>query len=634
MKTPALSSLRHAPWVLLSAAAKRWMCVVAAALWLTGGLAQAQGIESIMAPGKLTQAHEKVEGECAQCHVRFDRKAQPGQCMACHKEVGADVRNHTGYHGRLSDTTCATCHTDHKGRASKIVQLDEKKFDHTKTDYQLKGKHEQVNCQKCHQTAKPHREAPHECFACHKKDDTHKGSLGAKCADCHTEASWKEARFDHDTTKFPLTGKHTDAKCSDCHKDNRYKETPKNCFACHKKADDQKGHKGQFGEKCDTCHTTKDWKPSTFRHDVDTKYTLRFKHKEAKCADCHTGPLYKDKLTQECYACHKKDDKHKDTLGRKCDSCHSEKSWKEPPKFDHSKSDFPLRGKHDKVECKECHKSALFKEAPKDCFSCHEKDDKHKQTLGRDCLQCHMEEGWKRTGGRFDHARTKFPLVNGHAKPAVKCESCHKDLQSMRNTSMACFSCHKKDDKHEGQLGQKCESCHNDKLWKDVRFDHGQSRFPLTGRHLVTECKSCHETRRYKDAPRECVACHIKDDRHKNKFGVNCESCHSTRSWATWTFDHSTRTKFRLEGAHAPLACESCHKQPAPAGKLAAPLSTTCVACHRKDDAHGGTYGQRCDQCHRVDTWKKLKNRSGGTRDISGLSHGVPVSAGGAGWTS
>jgi len=85
---------------------------------------QAQNIETIMAPGKLIQAHAKVEEDCKQCHVRFDRKAQDGLCMACHKDVGADVRGKSGFHGRLADNSCRACHTDHKGREQNIAAFE------------------------------------------------------------------------------------------------------------------------------------------------------------------------------------------------------------------------------------------------------------------------------------------------------------------------------------------------------------------------------------------------------------------------------------------------------------------------------------------------------------------------------
>jgi hypothetical protein len=590
-------------------------CALSVVCWLGLTLApgaQAQSIESIMAPGKISQPHLKYEDDCKQCHVKLDRKGQDGLCMDCHKPVGADVRAKTGYHGMMDPpAVCKECHTEHKGRDLKSAEFDQKKFDHAKTDYALKGKHETTACDKCHVAGKKYRDAAQDCNTCHKKDDKHKGSLGPKCADCHTEKDWKEVKFDHDTTKFPLTGKHVDTKCSDCHKDNQYKDTPKNCYACHKKNDEQKGHKGLYGEKCETCHGTKAWKPSTFNHDNDTKYDLRGKHRTTACKECHTGNLYKEKLQQECYACHKKDDKHKESLGTNCAACHTEKNWKEIAKFDHDKTKFPLLGKHTKTECKECHKSLMYKEAPKECIGCHLKDDKHKANLGKECGDCHSAQDWKNTEGRFKHEKTKFPLRNAHAAPKVKCDACHKDLSSFRNTPLTCIACHKKEDKHETQLGDKCESCHTDKAWKGTNFNHGKSRFPLTGSHIVAECKKCHETLRYKDAPRDCYSCHKKEDKHKQVFGVRCESCHSTRAWTTWSFDHDTRTKYRLESSHIKVKCEACHKQVAPAGKDAAPQSTSCVSCHRSDDVHTGGFGPRCDQCHVVESWKKVKSRVG-----------------------
>jgi uncharacterized protein (DUF983 family) len=583
----------------------------------------AQGIESIVAPGKLIQGHLKVEDDCKQCHVKFDRKAQDGLCTDCHKEIGADLRNKKGFHGQQKPQACRSCHTDHKGREARIAEFDKKKFDHTQTDFNLRGKHVKVECDKCHVTGKKFREASLECNACHRKDDIHKGSLGVKCESCHNETNWKEAKFDHDTTRFALTGKHSDVKCADCHKTNNYKEAPRNCIGCHKKDDDAKGHKGSYGEKCESCHSTKLWKPSTFKHDTDTKYVLKGAHRTTTCSSCHTGHLYRVKLSQDCYACHKKDDKHKDTLGKDCGSCHTERNWKESTKFDHDKTIFPLLGKHTKTECKDCHKSVLFKEAPKDCFSCHTKDDKHAGTLGEKCVSCHSENDWKTTQGRFKHDETRFKLRNAHAAVTVQCSACHANLKSYRNTPIDCYSCHKKNDKHEGQEGIKCDSCHDDKSWKIARFDHNISRFALTGRHITTTCKSCHDTTRFKDAPRDCYSCHQKADKHKLKFGVLCETCHNTRAWTIWDYDHEVKAKYRLDGAHRTVSCESCHKQAAPKGKNAAFVGSTCISCHRNQDVHFGRFGTRCEQCHNTDNWKKFKTRMGAHEASKPIAQGV-----------
>jgi len=213
--------------------------------------------------------------------------------------------------------------------------------------------------------------------------------------------------------------------------------------------------------------------------------------------------------------------------------------------------------------------------------------------------------------GRFNHDRTKFVLRNAHAMPAVKCIACHKDLASMRKTATDCFSCHKKDDKHEGQLGIACQQCHDDRSWRVEKFDHRVTRFPLTGRHVPAACKTCHQSARYKDAPRDCLGCHQKEDKHKQKFGALCENCHNTRAWTLWDFNHDKKTKYRLDGKHVKVGCESCHKQEAPKGKAAAPLDTECVSCHRLDDLHHGEFGTRCEQCHVTDNWKKIQRRTG-----------------------
>lgn len=567
----------------------------------------AQTIESVLSPGALIQGHAKVEHECASCHVRFDRAGQDALCQDCHKEVGQDMRRRSGHHGRLKPQACRSCHTDHRGRDAKVAEFDRKAFDHRQTDFVLRDKHVALECNKCHVAGKRWAEAPMECNSCHKKDDVHKGGLGLQCADCHNERNWKEADFDHDKkTRFALGGKHAEAKCDDCHAKGRYKDTPRTCIGCHKKDDE---HKGQYGQKCESCHGAKAWKPSTFNHDTDTKYTLKGKHRSTPCADCHTGPLYRAKLPTECIDCHKKDDKHKETLGRDCASCHNERNWTEPPRFDHEQSRFPLLGKHAKVECKDCHKDALYRQTPSRCIDCHRKDDKHAATLGTACADCHVERDWITTQGRFDHQRTQFALRNAHAASKVKCKDCHADLKSLRDTPRDCLSCHKKDDKHDGTLGGQCEQCHDDTAWRVAGFDHARSRFPLLGRHVAVKCNDCHLSARYKEAPRDCWSCHKKDDVHKLAYGTACADCHNARAWGLWAFDHDRRTDWRLLGAHRKTRCGVCHVQPAPAGKRAAPLEQACAACHRRDDIHDGAFGLRCEQCHVADNWKQMRAR-------------------------
>jgi hypothetical protein len=569
--------------------------------WLAAWPAWGQGLESVLAPGKLSQAHVKYEEDCQKCHVKFDRSAQDRLCADCHKPIAQDLQAKTGLHGRMKPQACRTCHAEHRGREVQLAAFDKAGFDHALTNFPLKGGHQKLDCAKCHEPGKGYRIAQRDCVACHRKDDVHKGSLGPKCADCHVEASWKQARFDHDTTRFPLTGKHADVKCADCHKDTRYRETPRTCIGCHKKDDK---HKGQFADKCETCHTTQAWKTLKFNHDTDTRYPLLGKHKVAKCESCHTGPLYRDKLPTTCIDCHRKDDKHKGTLGTDCAKCHTERDWKEPARFNHDKTAFPLLGKHVSVKCADCHKSTLFKEAPKDCIGCHRKDDKHKGSLGEACQNCHTERDWKKTS--FDHDKTAFPLLGKHK--TAECSTCHKSTR-YKETPKDCFSCHERDDKHRGQQGRQCGQCHVENAWKPApKFDHGLTRFPLLGQHARVECKSCHASTQFKDAKLECYACHAKDDKHKKTLGTLCEQCHNARSWKTWDFDHDTRTKFPLDGKHKGLPCSGCHTRPVE-GKVLA--SAQCYSCHAKDDVHEGSYGKQCQQCHVTTSFRTLRPRIG-----------------------
>ena len=590
------------------------LLIAAAALATAAERAAAQSVESVLMPGKVIAGHAKLEGECSKCHVRFDRAAQDRLCMDCHKDVAKDVRQKEGHHGRIKSQPCRSCHTDHKGRDANIAPVAEGKFDHSLTDFALQGGHAnpKLACQSCHKAGAKYREAPSLCVSCHKKDDVHKGTLGSACADCHSENDWKKPKFDHSKTRFPLTGKHVPVPCKDCHRNSSFKDAPLACVACHKQDDK---HKGRFSEKCESCHGAKSWAEISFNHDTQTKYPLRGAHRVLKCETCHTGHLYRDKLQSACIACHKKDDKHHGTLGNSCGDCHTERNWKEA-RFDHSKARFPLLGKHEHIECKACHKSAVFKDAPSACIACHRKDDKHKGSLGEACGDCHTERNWKES--KFNHDKTRFPLLGKHR--AAKCEDCHKDT-NFKQTPNACYACHKKDDKHEGQLGQRCNDCHGELDWKKTRFDHARSRFPLLGKHLMVECKSCHATPRYKDAKSECVACHRKDDVHKQRLGAQCDACHNARDWKAWDFNHDRKTKFPLDGAHRKLGCYACHKT----ATQKATLATTCVSCHAGDDVHDGSFGRQCEKCHVTTSFKQVKPR------LSAVSRGPWVALYGTG---
>lgn len=567
-------------------------------------------VETALMPGQVIEGHAKWEEDCTKCHKRFDKAAQTQLCQDCHKEVRKDVEGKQGFHGRFKEQReCKECHTEHKGRTENIAPINEKTFDHAQTDFALRGAHanvKKVECKSCHKPKAKYREAPSTCYACHKKDDKHKGRAGESCPDCHTENNWKEIRFDHNKTKYPLRGKHAEVACKECHAEDRYKNTPLDCYSCHKKDDK---HKGQEGTHCEECHNERSWKKTPFDHNK-SRFPLLGKHETVECKKCHTTPAFKD-TPMDCYSCHKKDDKHKGSYGEKCATCHAERDWKTIV-FDHElHTKYPLFGGHLRTKCESCHKGHLYKDkTPIDCVACHKKDDKHKGRFGEHCVSCHTERDWNAL--LFEHDRdTNYPLKGYHRK--VKCDSCHKGQLYKEKTPTACHTCHKKDDIHRSNFGEKCEKCHIEQSWKTLPFDHDRdTKYPLLGKHRSTTCESCHTGQLYKEkTPADCNSCHKNDDAHRRRLGTQCEDCHNTRDWKIWDFNHDTRTRFKLDGGHAGLECYSCHH--APMGKkVTAPFA--CVSCHKKDDKHEGGYGPQCERCHETSLWKNIKRGTGGFR--------------------
>jgi hypothetical protein len=497
--------------------------------------ASAISVESLFSPGKVIEGHAKYENECSKCHNKFDKNQQTKLCMACHKDVAKDIKNKSGYHGlnkKIRQQECRVCHTDHKGRDIDIIKLDKLTFDHHLTDFKLEGQHRRLECSNCHKEKKKYREAPRDCYSCHKKQSPHDarnlGELARKCHSCHTAENWLKTRYKHKKSSFPFNGKHKKASCAGCHHGDRYSKTPKACISCHK-IDDV--HGGGNGEKCHKCHSPRGWNKLAFDHDNDTDFPLRGYHKKLRCMQCHKKDPYKVEIKSSCVSCHKHNDTHRGRQGSKCEKCHSESGWHKT-KFNHNKdTDFKLAGKHKQVACTACHKSNVFKtELKTDCYSCHKLDDTHNGKQGKRCDKCHNITGWK-SKVRFDHDITRFPLIGLHAVAA--CEECHLST-SYKDASISCLSCHKHDDEHEGKLGEDCQRCHTPNGWKIWRFDHDtQSKFKLTGKHKKQHCYNCHTSavKKIESSPRTCISCHRSDDEHDGQFGARCDRCHSTKSF-------------------------------------------------------------------------------------------------------
>ncbi|AFK05673.1 cytochrome c family protein (plasmid) [Emticicia oligotrophica DSM 17448] len=587
-----------------------------------------------LSPGKLSKAHAKLEGisNCTQCHSIGD-KVSNQKCLACHKELNVRVAANKGFHvsAAIKGKECIVCHSEHHELNFDMIRFDKKTFNHKQTGFELKGAHKTkiVNCNECHKSenivvaslkSKPKTflGLDTKCLSCH--EDYHKKTLSSDCASCHNQNEFKPATlFNHNNADFTLKGAHKTVDCASCHKTEvrngdkftKYSNIPfNNCSSCHKDT-----HKGKFGGNCEACHTedsfTKISPTKAFNHTL-TGYHLEGKHREINCKKCHEKTVGGEGGFQEfsavknitCITCHK--DIHEGKLGQDCKSCHNEQSFllknkSFVGKFDHDKTDYPLEGKHEVVDCKTCHKADFTDPLPHNtCMNCH--NDKHngdfatKKDKYPDCATCHRVEGFSPSNFTIEqHNKSKFKLVGAHlAQPCFACHLSDKKW-TFNNLPTACVECHQ--DIHAGKLEAKfygkesCSSCHNTNNWQEVKFDHKQTAFALIGSHTKVACGECHThkdttppTQIFKGVSTQCSACH--QDVHGGQFKKNnqtdCARCHTPNSWKAENFNHN-KTNFKLDGKHQTVSCEECHKETLKDNKEIRSYKIAkyrCVDCH------------------------------------------------------
>jgi hypothetical protein len=617
-----------------------------------------------ISPGPLARAHRTLEGtrNCAQCHGT-KRDGMTAACTACHKDIAWLTERKRGYHaGRQvgAKKECAACHPDHAGLDFELIDWpggSSARFDHAQAGWALEGSHVDAKCEDCHQTK--YRVSPSgtlsrrrdgagwvglesSCASCHREDDVHRGALQASCATCHDSRDWKPApKFDHDSTDYPLTGRHTEATCAACHESAR---------AARRR--DAAGHRIPVYE------------PLAFR----------------SCADCHEDP-------------------HRGRLTSRCADCHTTRGFEviDRRDFNHELTRYPLRGKHRTVACTACHGADLSKTsvAFASCGSCHA--DPHKgeaQLAGKpaDCGSCHRVEGFApATYGVVQHQSAAYPLEGRHQQ--VACAKCHtKPAVSagagpvagrIRMPSGRCLDCHT--DAHARQLAQRqgagaCETCHAVAGWRPSTFtsaQHATLRLPLDGKHAAVTCAACHGAERPglpAHAPAaalgtarvavvltsaECASCHV--DAHDRRYAgggrgatgagqqaaAACTACHTTTAFRPSTVDAAShdRFTFRLEGSHRAVPCVSCHEELAGRAATSTLLrsargvtrfpaspdrSRTCATCH--ETPHGEQFAARpdrgaCESCHGVATFSpaaRFDHDRGSSFSLAGAHANVP----------
>jgi hypothetical protein len=425
----------------------------------------------------LTGKHAQIA--CRKCHrgkkaydwERFPKADGGKRCMGCHEHTHVHADQFTdlpkkrapkGPDGKRLQT-CLDCHSD---PGSMNIKREAVESIHGKRGrWPLTRGHEGVACVKCH-TDVEYKDTPKECgVRCHE-DSLHLGSLGDECSKCHEAGRWEAVRFDHNTddTTWPLSGLHkTVPTCNDCHPGRIYTNTPRTCGAkgCHAKDD---AHKGRLGNQCENCHLEDG--ENIFDHNSQADYKLDNAHLKVRCVECHPSVTFKPRPT-DCYgggACHEEPDIHKGQFGTACGGCHSTKSFKDIlPQ--HDVGDFSLKGAHDRLPCRRCHKdNRPLQGSGNLCINCHRQDDVHSNSLSPRCGECHTQ--WSFAPARFDHSTVGCNLSGLHR--TLPCYDCHK-TGNFGGLAPTCYGCHKNDAlrsqvrDHSGDVA--CASCHNPNFW-------------------------------------------------------------------------------------------------------------------------------------------------------------------------
>ena len=351
-------------------------------------------------------SHAELGGECEKCHVApWSTSRMADRCTACHADIAVQMREVASLHGIMThknpDLKCAHCHPDHRGKDAPLTIATADDFPHEELGYSLNG---------------------------HQR-----------------------------------TGKKEPFTCRDCHTDGIAGFNPVVCLDCHVQMDAEFAiaHEKNWGGSCLSCHDGVDRFGSDFDHNIFI-YQLTGRHLEVSCYACHIDArniVDLQAAPQDCVDCHLSRDAHEGRFGSGCATCHSPSDW-ENATFDHARSNFPLTGAHQQVDCESCHINGQFGGTSSSCVNCHADPVFHFGLFTTDCTSCHTTTAWRPAIFNGQHT---FPLNHGEGG-TVSCATCHP----VGLPAYTCYGCHEHNEanvrsKHleEGIPNfQNCMECH------------------------------------------------------------------------------------------------------------------------------------------------------------------------------
>ena len=297
---------------------------------------------------------------CDDCHHGDITVFASDSCQTCHRQMDVAF---TLAHSLAYGDACLDCHDG--------VDRFGKSFKHNFV-FRLTGAHADVICSKCHLNARKltdFAEAPRDCNSCHRSDEPHEGRFGTDCAACHSTDAWTPAKFDHNLSAFKLEGEHAEVDCAACHKNGVYKDTPTDCYSCHRQDDE---HDGKYGTDCSLCHNPSSWDNVDFDHNKGP-FPLTGRHADVPCEQCHLNDQFAG-LSTACVSCHSDPAFHAGMFSTNCAECHTTDNWFAPYNGSHPGiADEGGSGvNHGRTSCRTCHTQNLRTAT---CTACHKNNN-------------------------------------------------------------------------------------------------------------------------------------------------------------------------------------------------------------------------------------------------------------------
>ena len=208
------------------------------------------------------------------------------------------------------------------------------------------------------------------------------------------------------------------------------------------------------------------------------------------------------------------------------------------------------------------------------------------------------------------------PISKAHQFIAGQCETCHRPFTGVvTNNCVTCHSLASFADKQSTRFhvaATQCTSCHVEHgerphmtvmdhsaltradFWSDTVAQLrsaglvGASPIPGSAAAIPTD----HRLDRDAVLHLNCASCHPNVDPHRARFGPDCASCHSTKTWLIAAFEHPAD--------QISTDCNACHKAP-PSHYM---MHFKMISQHV---AHQDAPVEHCYACHTTDAWNNIR---------------------------